>query len=82
MVVLNDQESVKDLLDARSNIYSSRPPSHVGDEIITEGNHILLASGLFKGGRGTCLHSVIYQIKYGKTWQSMRKAIHPLLNIR
>ena len=40
-MVISSPALVKDLLDRRSNIYSSRPPSYVSNELITRGDHIL-----------------------------------------
>ena len=40
-VVISSPALVKDLLDRRSTIYSSRPPSYVSNELITRGDHIL-----------------------------------------
>ncbi len=41
-MVISSPALVKDLMDRRSNIYSSRPPSYVSDELITRGDHILI----------------------------------------
>ncbi|KAF1991601.1 cytochrome P450 [Aulographum hederae CBS 113979] len=40
-IVLTSRHYVKELVDKRSSIYSSRPPSYVGD-LMTEGDHLLL----------------------------------------
>jgi len=39
--VLTDRRLVKQLIDKKSNIYSQRPDSHVGD-LIAGGDHILI----------------------------------------
>ncbi|RAO70690.1 uncharacterized protein BHQ10_006702 [Talaromyces amestolkiae] len=43
LVVLNSAKDVNELFDKRGSIYSSRPPNHIGNEIITRDNvHLLL----------------------------------------
>lgn len=42
-VVLTDRRLVKQLIDKRSNIYSNRPHSYVSHNLITGGDHILIA---------------------------------------
>lgn len=41
MIVLNTDQAVKDLLDKRSNIYSSRPDMYLG-QIVSGGLRVLL----------------------------------------
>jgi len=41
MIVLNTDQAVKDLLDKRSNIYSSRPEMYLG-QVISGGLRVLL----------------------------------------
>lgn len=40
--VITDRALVKELLDKRSALYSSRPTSHVGQTLITGGDHLLV----------------------------------------
>ncbi len=40
-IVLSSPRLIKELVNKKSNIYSRRPPSHVGD-IIAGGDHVLL----------------------------------------
>ncbi len=40
-IVVSSPRLVKQLLDKKSNLYSRRPPSHVGD-LIAQGDHLLL----------------------------------------
>ncbi|KAL4794669.1 cytochrome P450 [Aspergillus venezuelensis] len=40
--VITDRTLVKELLDKRSAIYSSRPRSHIGQDLITRGDHLLV----------------------------------------
>ena len=42
-VVLTDRRLVKQLIDKRSGIYSNRPHSYVSHNLITGGDHILIA---------------------------------------
>ena len=42
-VVLTDRRLVKQLLDKRSGIYSNRPHSYVSHNLITGGDHVLIA---------------------------------------
>ncbi|OJI89780.1 hypothetical protein ASPTUDRAFT_342428 [Aspergillus tubingensis CBS 134.48] len=43
LVVLNSAKDVKELFDKRGSIYSSRPPNHIGNELIARENvHLLL----------------------------------------
>lgn len=40
IIVLSDGDSVKQVLDKQSAVSSSRPPFHIGNEVITHGNHL------------------------------------------
>ncbi|KAE8448861.1 hypothetical protein EG329_008863 [Mollisiaceae sp. DMI_Dod_QoI] len=42
MVILTDRRLVKNLIDKKSSIYSNRPPSYVGNGLITGGDHLLV----------------------------------------
>lgn len=42
MVILTDRRLIKNLIDKKSSIYSNRPPSYVGNGLITGGDHILV----------------------------------------
>lgn len=43
MVILNSASAVRDLIDKRGAIYSSRPPNYIGSQLITQGDvHLLL----------------------------------------
>ena len=44
MVVLSTDEAIKDLLDKRSNIYSSRPDMYLG-QVVSGNNQMLLIVG-------------------------------------
>lgn len=41
-IVITSPELVKKLFDKKSNIYNHRPPSYVGNGIISGGDHVLL----------------------------------------
>lgn len=41
MIVLTSDQAIKDLLDKRSNIYSSRPPLYIG-QVLSGGLRMLL----------------------------------------
>jgi hypothetical protein len=45
MIVLSSDTAVKDLLDKRSNIYSSRPPLYIG-QVLSGGLRMLLMVSL------------------------------------
>jgi hypothetical protein len=47
MVVLSSDRAVKDLLDNRGAIYSSRPESYVEQDILSNGQRVLLMVSLF-----------------------------------
>lgn len=40
IIVLTDGKAVKQILDKQSAVSSSRPPFHVGHDVITHGNHL------------------------------------------
>ncbi|CEL01369.1 hypothetical protein ASPCAL00953 [Aspergillus calidoustus] len=43
LIVLNSAKDVKELFDKRGSIYSSRPPNHIGNELIARNDvHLLL----------------------------------------
>jgi hypothetical protein len=41
-IVLTDRRPIKQLIDKKSSIYSNRPPSYVGNGLITGGHHLLV----------------------------------------
>lgn len=41
-IVISSPRLIKQLVDKKSNLYSRRPPSHVGNGIISDGDHLLL----------------------------------------
>jgi hypothetical protein len=41
-IVLTDRSLAKQPIDKKSSIYSSRPPSYVGNDLITGGDHLLV----------------------------------------
>jgi hypothetical protein len=53
MIVLNTDQAVKDLLDKRSNIYSSRPDMYLG-QIVSGSLRILLMVSKIGDTDGTC----------------------------
>ncbi|KAL1798265.1 hypothetical protein ACET3X_002302 [Alternaria dauci] len=68
MIVLSSDQAVKDLLDKRSGIYSSRPDLYLGQ----------IASGASKGNDGLRM----LFMPYGDTWRMIRKIVHNNLNIK
>ena len=44
MVVVSSPAIVKALMDRKSKIYSSRPPSYISHELITQGDHLLTST--------------------------------------
>jgi cytochrome P450 len=79
MIVLSSDQAIKDLLDKRSNIYSSRPDMYMA-RIVSGGNRMLL----LVSSRWTTLEMTrIYKTQeYGDTWRLLRKIVHNSLNIR
>lgn len=41
-IVITSPQLVKQLVDKKSNIYSNRPPSYIGNKIISDDDHMLL----------------------------------------
>lgn len=41
-VVLTDRRLVKNLIDRKSAIYSSRPSAYIAHDLITQGDHLLM----------------------------------------
>jgi cytochrome P450 len=82
MIVLNSDVAVKDLLDRRSGIYSSRPDMYIAN----------IASGGLRFSllvRPWCPPAPMYMEpfankvakRYGDVWRKVRKVIHNTLNI-
>ena len=42
MAVITDRRLVKEVLDRKSGIYSHRPPSFIGHDLITKGDSVLV----------------------------------------
>jgi cytochrome P450 len=79
MVVLSSDQAIKDLLDKRSNIYSSRPDMYMA-RIVSGGNRMLLLVSLRRTIQEmNCINKVQ---EYGDTWRLLRKIVHNSLNIR
>lgn len=86
MVVLSSDQAIKDLLDKRSGIYSSRPEMYLG-QIISGGYRVLLMVRSFHWNENSAgfpwsLRSNLKNKEYGETWRSIRKLVHNLLNIK
>ena len=45
MIVLSSDQAIKDLLDKRSNIYSSRPDMYLGRIVSGQNRMLLMVSG-------------------------------------
>jgi cytochrome P450 len=78
MIVLSSDQAVKDLLDKRSGIYSSRPDMYIG-KIISGGLRMLLMVRLERLNLDMTDWSVQ---EYGETWRMIRKIVHNNLNIK
>ncbi|KAJ8118527.1 hypothetical protein OPT61_g506 [Boeremia exigua] len=79
MIVLSSDQATKDLLDKRSNIYSSRPDMYLS-RIISNNCRMLLMVGL---AIKPCSEFLLINSKeYGDTWRLLRKIVHNSLNIR
>ncbi|KAI9154975.1 Cytochrome P450 monooxygenase virE [Paramyrothecium foliicola] len=83
MVVLSSDQAVKDLLDRRSAIYSSRPEFYMGQQILSGGLRVLFMVSS-QGHVGTKMFDVADQAcqGYNETWRMIRKLAHTLLNVR
>ncbi|KAI0595450.1 cytochrome P450 [Biscogniauxia sp. FL1348] len=68
MIVLSSDQAVKDLLDKKSSIYSSRPETYIAQ--VVSGRHIV------PGGYRVLL------MQYGDRWRMAHRIYHSILNIR
>jgi hypothetical protein len=50
-VVLSSDTTVKDLLDKRANIYSSRPDMYMGQDVASGGLRLVLMVSYFGSGK-------------------------------
>lgn len=86
MIVLSSDKTIKDLLDRRSGIYSSRPEMYLG-QIISGGFRVLLMVSMppplqpLKHARHS-LTTFLQPQEYGETWRMIRKLVHNNLNIK
>jgi cytochrome P450 len=76
MVVLSSDQAVKDLLDKRNGIYSSRPDMYLA-QLVSGGMRVLLMVSFASFLNMVCQH----QQEYGETWRMIRKVIHNTTNI-
>jgi len=63
MIVLNTDRAVKDLLDKRSGIYSSRPEMHVGQLVSGGLRMVLMVSNRISA-------SICYHTRHGVRYSS------------
>ncbi|KAJ0312229.1 hypothetical protein COL516b_001301 [Colletotrichum fioriniae] len=68
MIVLSSDRAVKDLLDKRSNIYSSRTDLYLGNVV--------------SGNLRVVMMELTEQKQYGETWRMIRKIFHQVLHIK
>lgn len=85
MVVISNDEAVKDLLDKKSAIYSDRPGERVqvhplleqrAEAVCAPYTENYLAGEVLSGG------DRIVMMRYGAKWRMLRKMIHNMLNIQ
>ncbi|KAI1335380.1 cytochrome P450 [Xylariaceae sp. FL0016] len=69
MIVLSSDQAVKDLLDKKSNIYSSRPETYIAQ--IVSGRHEVPPTGLR-----------VLLMQYGDRWRMAHRIYHSILNIK
>ncbi|KAF2195125.1 cytochrome P450 [Zopfia rhizophila CBS 207.26] len=83
MIVLNSDVAIKDLLDKRSGIYSSRPELYLG-QVVSGGLRMLLMVCLpgMNIWRGLMMKVIDMIQEYGETWRMIRRTVHNQLNIR
>lgn len=79
MIVLSSDQAIKDLLDKRSSIYSSRPDMYMA-RTISNSSRMLLMVGF--GHNPVGITHVDDAQEYGDTWRLLRKIVHNSLNIR
>lgn len=83
MIVLNSGQAVKDLLDKRSAIYSSRPDNYISQDVASGGMRILLlVSPLSHIFYEESLVITPRSQKYGEPWKTIRKVAHRILNVK
>ncbi|KAF6825843.1 cytochrome p450 [Colletotrichum plurivorum] len=80
MIVLSSDRAVKDLLDKRSSIYSSRTDVYLGN--VASGNlRVVIMVGLPQPHARNLRFEIDRQQKYGDTWRMIRKIFHQVLHI-
>ncbi|TVY34892.1 Cytochrome P450 monooxygenase [Lachnellula occidentalis] len=70
VIILSTPTAVKDLLDKKSSIYSSRPDIYLGQDVVSGGQ------------RFVTMASSKRTTKYGPMWRSVHKMMHNTLNIQ
>ena len=78
MIVLSSDQAIKDLLDKRSNIYSSRPDMYLGRIVSGQNRMLLMVSGTLR----MLKLWLIKPQEYSDTWRMVRKIVHNNLNIK
>lgn len=78
MIVLSSDQAIKDLLDKRSNIYSSRPDMYLGRIVSGQNRMLLMVSGTLRMLKLWLIKSQ----EYSDTWRMVRKIVHNNLNIK
>lgn len=80
-VVLSSDQAIKDLLDKRSAIYSSRPEVYMGQEILSGGLRVLFMVIIFLVILSPSIPYVDSKQGYNDTWRMIRKLAHSILNV-
>ncbi|KAJ4348841.1 uncharacterized protein N0V89_010219 [Didymosphaeria variabile] len=78
MIVCSSDEAVKELLDRRSGVYSSRPPLYIGNLISGWMRMLLMVTCTVIRKR----KAADREQEYGKTWRFVRSLVHEHLNIK
>lgn len=87
MIVLSSDQAVKDLLDKRSGIYSSRPSMYLGGEVGSGGLRMVLMVSKrclpesFHDSPCSEYDKLMALQEYGEKWRNIRKLMHAALTI-
>ncbi|KXH33974.1 cytochrome P450 [Colletotrichum simmondsii] len=82
MIVLSSDRAVKDLLDKRSNIYSSRTDLYLGNVVSGNLRVVMMVSCSVSAMHdGFLISRLTEQKQYGDTWRMIRKIFHQVLHI-
>lgn len=83
MIVLSSDETVRDLLDKRSGIYSSRPDMYLSHDIVSGGFRMVSMVSHYRQQPRRVGIPISYRTQaYGEAWRTDRGIVHNSLNIK